>query len=57
MTGRQSVAMAKAQRLVTIKGLSPPEAARQAGVAVQSIYRTAWYKAHRDAKLAEKVGV
>jgi hypothetical protein len=49
MSGKQSAAMDKAQALVEQKGKTPPQAALMAGVAVQSIYRTAWYKAHRAA--------
>ena len=55
MAGKQSAEMTKAQRLIVIKGLTPDAAARQAGVQRQSIYRTAWYKAHRDEKKAAEM--
>lgn len=48
MTMRQSVAMAAAEKYVTKQAMTPSDAARKAGVAVQSIYRAAWYKAHRE---------
>lgn len=43
MSGKQSIDMAKAERLVK-GGTPPPDAARKAGVAVQSIYRAPWYR-------------
>lgn len=52
MAGKQSAAMDRAERLVTTKKATPPDAARLAGVAVQSIYRAAWYKAWRAARKA-----
>lgn len=55
MAGKQSAKMDKAQRLILKKGTAPPEAARLADVQLQSIYRTAWYKAHRaEQKAASK---
>lgn len=44
MAAKQSAAMDKAERLVKKDRMSPPDAARKAGVAVQSVYRSAWYR-------------
>lgn len=52
MSGKQSAAMDRAERAVVVKGMTPAWAARQTGIAVQSIYRSAWYKAHRAAQKA-----
>jgi len=52
MAGKQSVEMAKAQKLVTLKGATPAQAARDSNVAVQSIYRSRWYKDFKAAKCA-----
>lgn len=51
MAGKQSAAMDQAQKLVTLKGISPPMAAKRSGVAVNSIYRATWYKAHKAAQV------
>lgn len=53
MAGKQSEAMSQAQKLVTIKGISPPLAAKRTGITVNSIYRAAWYKAHIAAKAVQ----
>lgn len=55
MTGKQSAAMDKAKRLYE-NGASPPEAARKAGVAVQSLYRSAWYRAIKGLEPLAKKG-
>lgn len=54
MAGKQSAAMDQAQKLVTLKGISPPMAAKRAGITINSIYRAAWYKAHIAAKASAK---
>jgi len=46
MTGRQSAAMDKAQKLVE-GGMSVKDAAKKAGVVLNGIYRRPWYKAWR----------
>lgn len=51
MAGKQSAAMDQALRLVTLKGISPPMAAKRTGITVNSIYRAAWYKAFKAAQV------
>lgn len=53
MTAKTSAEMRKALRLV-MSGLTGREAARQAGVREESLYRRAEYKAWRSAKISEK---
>lgn len=52
MTGRQSAVMDLAQLYVTKKGWKPAQAAAFTGISVATIYRSAWYKAHRAAQKA-----
>lgn len=52
MAGKQSKEMTEAQRLIE-KGMSAPDAARKAGIALGSIYLRPWWKA-LQAKRAEE---
>ncbi len=54
MAGKQSAEMNQAEKLVTLKGIAPPAAAKRSGITVNSIYRAAWYKAHIAAKASAK---
>lgn len=56
MGARQSAAMDKAEQLVKKGRMSPPAAANKAGVAVQSIYRSAWYRAIKGLEPLAKKG-
>jgi hypothetical protein len=49
MTGRQSAAMDKAQKLIE-GGMSVKDAAKKTGVVLNGIYRKEWYKALRAAQ-------
>ena len=54
MAGKQSAAMTKAQKLITEQGMQAPDAAKKAGVALNSIYVKSWWKAHQKAARAQK---
>lgn len=48
MANKESAAMAQARKLITSdKAFTPTEAAAKTGIARNSIYRSAWYKAFK----------
>lgn len=53
MGAKQSAAMAQAQRLVTLKGMTPYAAAQKVGLTRSAIYMAPWYKEWKAAN-AEK---
>lgn len=53
MAGKQSIPMTKVQRLIE-GGMSAPDAARQVGIAVQSVYLRPWWKAMQAAKAEQQ---
>jgi len=53
MAGKQSKEMTEAQRLITQKGMSAPDAARKAGVALGSIYLRPWWKEFQKKRAQE----
>lgn len=50
MAGRQSAIMDEAEKLVTVYGFTAKKAAEHTGVSINSIYRSAWWKALRAQK-------
>ena len=50
MAARESAAMVKARKLITVDGLSAYAAAQQVGMTRSAIYMAPWYKAWKAAK-------
>lgn len=50
MAARESAAMAKARKLITVDGLSAYAAAQQVGLTRSAIYMAPWYKEWKAAK-------